>query len=150
MLSLLAMIALVLAAFLDWLGRGIQPPRVPLRDLVRGISYTGTGGTGKAADFWMSLAVPLLAAAVLALGACLLAWRTLAWLSFAVAFVATAWWTVLTAVYRSDHHQRFSSNDWHAGYWAVLVGLVLGLIAAAIPWKRPGYVKKAKAPAATA
>ena len=142
MLSLLAMIALVLAAFLDWLGGGVQPPRVPLRDLVQGISYTGSGGTGRAAGFWSSLSLPLLGAALLALGACLLASRTLAWLSFSVAFVTTALWTVLTAVYRADHHQEFTSNNWHAGYWAVLVGLVLGLIAAALPWKRPGYEKR--------
>jgi hypothetical protein len=141
MLSLLAMIALVVAAFLDWLGGGVQPPRVPLRDLVQGISYTGSGGTAKAAAFWSSMALPLLAAALLALGACLLASRTLAWLSFTVAFVTTALWTVLTAVYRSDHDQAFAAKDWHAGYWAVLVGLVLGLIAAALPWKRPGYLK---------
>jgi hypothetical protein len=138
MLSLLSMAALVLAAFLDWLGRGVRPARVPLRDLVQGISFTGSGGAGKAAAFTSSMAVPLLAAALLALLACVFASRTLAWLSFIVALATTALWTVLTAVYRADHNGQFTSRDWHVGYWAVLVGLLLGLMAAAIPWRRPG------------
>lgn len=138
MLSLLALAALILAAFLEWLDRGLKPTRVPVRDLVVGISYTGAGDAGKAAAFWSSMAVPLLVAALIALGACLFSSRSLAWLSVTVAFVTTALWTVLTAVYRSDHNEPFSSSQWHAGYWAALVALALGLTASAISWRRPG------------
>jgi hypothetical protein len=131
MLSLLAATAVAVAAFLDWLAGGVRPTRVPVRDLYYGISDTTTG-------FWRSMALPLLAAAVLALLATLSGSRTVAWLSFLVALATTALWTVLTAVHRSDRNLEFTSRQWHIGYWLVLVGLLLGLIAAVIPWRRAG------------
>jgi hypothetical protein len=128
MLSLLVVIAMVLAAFLPWLDGGLLPYHQPSRDLVQGIS------DHRASAMWTSISVPLLAAALLSLIAMLFASRTFAWLSFIVSLATTGLWTALTAAHRGSLN---ASHDLRFGYWCAVAGVVLGLLAAAISWRKP-------------
>jgi glucan phosphoethanolaminetransferase (alkaline phosphatase superfamily) len=129
-LCLLGAALLAVSALFDWLSVDSSAPRAfPLRDLLYGVS-------GHTAGFHASLAVPLLAALVLAVLAAVFGVRLLSVLAFAVAFATTGLWTTWEAISHSKHGTSFGPGSWRTGYWAVLFALLLLLVAMALPWRR--------------
>jgi hypothetical protein len=129
-LCLLGAATLAVSALFDWLSVDSSAPRAfPLRDLLYGVS-------GHTAGFHASLAVPLLAALVLAALAAVFGVRLLSVLAFAVAFVTTGLWTTWEAISHSKHGTSFGPGSWRSGYWAVLFALLVLVVAMALPWRR--------------
>lgn len=129
-LCLLGAAALAVSTIFDWLSVDSAEPRVfPLRDLLYGVS-------GHTASFHASMAVPLLAAAVLAVLAAVLGRRLPAVLSFAVAFATTGLWTTWEAISHTKRGTNFGIGTWRTGYWAVLFAIIVLGVAMFFRWRR--------------
>ncbi|MGH9246273.1 MAG: hypothetical protein ACRD29_18570 [Acidimicrobiales bacterium] len=116
-LGLVATGLIAAAAFLPWTA-GREATEIPFRDLF--------GVTGDTAGFGASLALPLLAAAVLALLGTFAVSRWLLLVAGLVAVATTGGWIAQMAL---DDASDFTVDDLRLGVWLGAAGFLVALLA---------------------